>query len=120
MMESGERITTLTSYVGTTEMFYADKLITFVLGVRFGTNKGRSSRLFGSKIGEKKVETHDGCVFGYASGRAGSLIDQLQVVWQNQGIPVPLDLITRAFLFLCRNGESQRGESFHSIVFRFA
>ena len=116
MMKPGERIIQITTYVGTQGWSVGGKLITFVLGIRFGTNKERSSRVYGSRSGEKKVETHDGYVFGYANGRAGILIDQIQVVWQSQGIHILIHVIKSTYVFLCRNGKGEWGKSFHSVV----
>ncbi|UJR09453.1 hypothetical protein I4U23_013692 [Adineta vaga] len=86
MLRDGERITNVTTYVGTHEWTVDDKVIPFVLGIQFDTNKGRLSQLYGSNEGEKISESYDGFTFGYALGRSATLVDLLQIIWRNQEI----------------------------------
>ena len=86
MMNVGERINKVTWYVGTHLWQYAGNLFPFVLGIQFFTSRGRTSQLFGSIEGEKYSESYEGFTLGYAKGRSVTLIDQLQIVWINQGM----------------------------------
>jgi hypothetical protein len=86
MMENGERINKVTWYVGKHIWQVGGELIPFVLGIQFYTTSGRKSQLYGSTKGEVQTESNDGFTFGYARGRSVTLIDQLQIVWINQGM----------------------------------
>jgi hypothetical protein len=86
IMDDGERINKVTRYQGTSNFVYPDgSRIEHVLGIQFHTTAGRTSRLYGSNIGERYNESHTGYTLGFAKGRSGFLIDMLQFAWYKQG-----------------------------------
>ncbi|CAF5012293.1 unnamed protein product [Rotaria sp. Silwood1] len=52
-----------------------------VRGLQFFTSKGRTSRSYDHLEGEVFTEEYDGYTLGYATGRSGLFIDQLQFYW---------------------------------------
>ncbi|CAF0969417.1 unnamed protein product [Rotaria sp. Silwood1] len=52
-----------------------------VRGLQFFTSKGRASRSYDHLEGKVFTEEYDGYTLGYATGRSGLFIDQLQFYW---------------------------------------
>lgn len=57
------------------------KSVKTVRGVRLFTTSGRASRFFYDDEGEITAEQFDGYTVGYARGRSGMMIDQIQFFW---------------------------------------
>ena len=85
MMQDGERINKVTWYAGKHLWSVGSELVLYVRGIQFYTNAGRKSKLYGSSDGDAYTESYDGFILGHAAGKSGTLIDQLQLTWINQG-----------------------------------
>lgn len=84
-LDSGETINSVTVYEGTRliDNPYAPNGTYLVIGLRFYTNNGRFSQLFGSSNGTEINETFPTFSIAYARGKSYGYLDAIQFIWYN-------------------------------------
>jgi hypothetical protein len=82
-LNSDERIDGATVYTGVRKIdnFYSPNGTFLIVGLRFRTNQGRLSALFGSSDGTESSEYMVNYTLAYARGQAEGYIDRVQFVW---------------------------------------
>ncbi|CAF3429427.1 unnamed protein product [Rotaria sp. Silwood1] len=81
-----ESINGITIYTGTRliDNPFAPNGTYLVVGIRFYTNKGRSSELFGSSNGTQMDEAFSNFTIAYVRGQALGYVDGVQFIWYRQ------------------------------------
>ncbi|CAF4599445.1 unnamed protein product [Rotaria sp. Silwood1] len=81
-----ESINGVTIYTGTRliDNPFAPNGTYLVVGIRFYTNKGRSSELFGSSNGTQMDEAFSNFTIAYVRGQALGYVDGVQFIWYRQ------------------------------------
>jgi hypothetical protein len=88
-LEPGENINGVTVYTGTRliDNPYAPNGSFLVVGLRFYTDQGHTSDLFGSSNGTQVYEIFPWFIIGYVRGQALGYVDALQFIWYNKSPP---------------------------------
>ncbi|CAF0802472.1 unnamed protein product [Adineta ricciae] len=83
MLTKDERIIAVHVYVNKHTEVVNDPSndLNIITGLQFFTTSGRSSPIFGEAFGERFVEEFNGAALGYATGKYGPSLNQLQFVW---------------------------------------
>ena len=82
-LKSNEYIDRVTVYTGIRQIpnLYKPNGTFLIVGLRFHTNQGRLSELFGSDNASRQEEFYNGYHLGYVRGQAEGYVDALQFIW---------------------------------------
>ncbi len=86
LLNSNEHINGVTVYTGTRQILnlYQPNGTFLIVGLRFHTNQGRLSELFGSQNGTETNESLPDYQLGYVRGQAYGYVDALQFIWYKE------------------------------------